>query len=165
MDGVLADVYYQFSNWHKNETGILKRPEEVYGLKELEAFPNARKYVYTKGFFRDAPLVEGSRTVVEQLNQQYDLYIVSAATEFPQSLPEKIEWLNEYLPFISWEQIVFCGSKKIVQADIMIDDHFKNLDHFAGKTFLFDQPHNHLAEAGRHHRVFTWTELGNLLIK
>jgi 5'(3')-deoxyribonucleotidase len=60
--------------------------------------------------------------------------------------------------------MVFCGSKKIVKADIMIDDHFKNLDHFEGETFLFSQPHNKLNNEHRHRRVSSWNEIEKILL-
>lgn len=105
-----------------------------------------------------------SQRVVYDLNKKYDVFIVSAATEFPQSLPEKQAWLSEYFPFITWQQICFCGSKTIVKADIMIDDHFKNLDYFDGKTFLFTAPHNAKADTGRHQRVNNWLEIEKILL-
>lgn len=164
MDGVLADVYAQFTLWHQRDTGILKLKEETIGMREFEAFPAARNMVFTPGFFRTLPPIEGGIATVKDLMDVYDVYIVSAATEFPQCLSEKMEWLQEHLPFIPWQKIVFCGSKQIVRADIMIDDHFKNLDHFEGKTFLFDQPHNHLADPGRHERVLDWKTLRRRLL-
>jgi 5'-nucleotidase len=164
MDGVLADVFVQFANWHEKDSGILKKREEVLGLGELQAFPDAKKHVYSKGFFRTVPVIEGSQQMVKKLNDLYEVFIVSAATEFPQSLEEKHAWLQDHFPFIRWQQMVFCGSKTIIQADIMIDDHFKNLDYFEGQTILFDQPHNHLTDAGKHTRVFSWEEIGKLLI-
>jgi 5'(3')-deoxyribonucleotidase len=108
--------------------------------------------------------MEGSTEVVKELNKKYDLFIVSSAMEFPQSLPEKLEWLMEHFPFLQWQQLVFCGSKTIVKADIMIDDHFKNLDHFLGDTYLFTQPHNIFKETGRHRRVNDWNEIASLLL-
>ena len=45
----------------------------------------------------------------------------------------------------------------------MIDDHFKNLDYFPGKTILFNQPHNQLSDTGRHTRVNSWYEIDILL--
>lgn len=164
MDGVLADVYAIFADWHERDTGIRKPKEEVVGMREFEAFPDARKYVFTPGFFRALPPIEHGIETVRSLMQRYDVFIVSAATEFPQSVGEKLAWLNEHMPFISWQQVVLCGSKKIVKADIMIDDHFKNLDYFDGQTYLFDQPHNRLAEAGRHRRVKGWSELNAILL-
>ena len=61
--------------------------------------------------------------------------------------------------------MVFCGSKEIVRAEIMIDDHFKNLDFFAGHTsILFTQPHNAHADNGRHKRVNNWEEIKTMLL-
>jgi 5'(3')-deoxyribonucleotidase len=125
---------------------------------------NCRKYIQRDGFFRDAPLIEGCRNVLEQINQEYELYLVSAALEFPSSLTQKVDWIKQHFPFIGWQQIVLCGSKQIIAADIMIDDHFKNLDHFPGKTILFTQPHNILRESGRHQRVHSWNEIEKILL-
>lgn len=164
MDGVLANTYALFADWHERETGIRKDISETIGMPEREAFPNTRKYVFTPGFFRQLAPIENGIETVKALNERYEVFIVSAATEFPQSVGEKLAWLAEYMPFIGWEQVVLCGSKKIIKADIMIDDHFKNLDHFDGKTILFDQPHNHLKPAGRHYRVKNWQEISDLLL-
>jgi 5'(3')-deoxyribonucleotidase len=133
-------------------------------MKELEAFPHAKQYVFSKGFFRTAPVIKDSQEILSRLNKSYEVFIVSSATEFPQSLSEKQEWLNEHFPFITWQQIVFCGLKTIVNADIMIDDHLKNLDHFPGTTFLFSQPHNLHIVGGKHQRVHTWEEIASILL-
>ena len=86
MDGVMADVYQQFLKMDEEEFGIRQTMEQVMGKPESEVFKNERKYVLTKGFFRDAPVMEGSVDGVKQLNKMYDLFIVSAAMEFPNSL-------------------------------------------------------------------------------
>lgn len=164
MDGVIADSYAHFIEHHRRETGILKSREESIGISEAAAFPFIRKHILTPGFFRDIPVISGSQEILKELNNKYELFIVSAATEFPQSLSEKQAWLNEFFPFLGWQQMVFCGWKTIIKADIMVDDHFKNLDHFEGQTFLFNQPHNQLADPGRHTRVFNWEEIGTYLL-
>ena len=164
MDGVLADVVEQFFRYDEKDFGRRKTLEEVKGKAEREVFPKSREYVFTKGFFRTAPVMEGSREILFDVNKSYEVFIVSAATEFPQSLSEKHEWLNEHFPFIQWQQMVFCGSKSIVEADIMIDDHFKNLDQFKRTTFLFSQPHNLLQDPGRHKRVNSWKEIAEILL-
>jgi len=164
MDGVLADVYEQFFRYDEKDFGKRRPLGEVTGVEERKAFPYINEYVYAKGFFRTAPVVIDSVKIVAELNKNYELFIVSAAMEFPQSLPEKLEWLNEHFSFLSWQQIVFCGSKTIVNADIMIDDHFKNLDLFKGTTILFTQPHNQLKNAGRHKRTNSWQEIASILL-
>lgn len=165
MDGVLADVYHQFFEMDEKDFGRRRPMDQVAGKPEREGFPNIVQYIHTPGFFRTAPLMEGCLPIVEALNKKYDLYIVSAATEFPQSLPEKQAWLGEHLPFITWQQIVFCGSKQIISADIMIDDHFRNLDFFKGETsLLYTQPHNIKADTGRHQRVNNWKDIATILL-
>ena len=164
MDGVLADVYEQFFRYDERDFGQRRPIEDVVGVEERKAFPYINEYVHAKGFFRTAPIIKDSVEVLTDLNKNYELFIVSAAMEFPQSLPEKLEWLNEHFSFLSWQQIVFCGSKKIVDADIMIDDHFKNLDLFKGTSLLFTQPHNQLKNNGRHKRVDSWKEIASILL-
>jgi 5'-nucleotidase len=164
MDGVLADVYEQFFRYDEKDFGKRRPLQDVIGIEERKAFPYINEYVYTKGFFRTAPVVKDSVEILTALNKAYEVFIVSAAMEFPQSLPEKLEWLNEHFSFINWQQVVFCGSKTIVDAEIMIDDHFKNLDQFKGRTLLFTQPHNQLTDSGRHKRADSWKEIASILL-
>ncbi len=164
MDGVLADVYTMFFKLHEQETGQRLNLTDIAGLLEEEAFKNQRKWVSSPGFFRDLPVMQGSREALMKLNELYKIIVVSLATEFPYCLTDKQLWMQENFPFISWKQLVFCGDKSIVKADIMIDDHFKNLDHFEGRTILFTQPHNMLITNTRHLRVGSWAEIEELLV-
>jgi 5'-nucleotidase len=165
MDGVLADVEQAFLARHELETGIRLTFDDIKGKSGRIAFPNVRTWVYEDGFFRNLSVMPESQRVMERLYQQYEVFIVSAATEFPQSIKEKIEWLNEHFPYIGWERMCFCGSKTIIEADIMIDDFFKNLDPFKGDTsILFTQAHNFGQDAGRHQRVQSWLEIEALLL-
>ena len=163
MDGVIADTTAHFINWYERESGIRLEKEAFNGKSESEALPNgmARKFVYMPGFFRTLPVMDGAKEAVLQLMKNYDVYIVSAAMEFPQSLPEKYEWLREHFQFIPWNNIIFCGDKSIIGTDYMIDDHVKNLDCCKGKTFLFTAGHN--AGIDRHTRVNNWKEIITLL--
>jgi 5'(3')-deoxyribonucleotidase len=163
MDGVLADVYEQFKTYSITEFGTAPLTETLHGKPEHEAYPNAYQYVNSAGFFINAPFIDGSVEALKTLNEQYNLFIVSSAMEFPGSLKEKYDWLNKHFPFITWQQIVFCGTKTIINGDIMIDDHFKNLDYFKGKTLLFTQYHNYGHNDKHHHRVNNWSEILALL--
>lgn len=164
MDGVLADVYSQFIKMHAAESGEILVLEKLDGLAEFQAFKYGAKHVRSENFFRTAPLMKKSQEILKKLNERYRVFIVSSATEFPNSLIEKQSWLNEHFPFIGWQQMVFCGSKEIIKADIMIDDHFKNLDHFDGQTILFTQPHNKLNHDHKHTRVNSWEEIEKILL-
>jgi 5'(3')-deoxyribonucleotidase len=159
MDGVLSDVYQRLYDMHEHETGVRLKPADVEGKLEEEAFPFQRKWVFTPGFFRDLPVMEGSREGMLRLMEKYEVIVASLATEFPASLTDKMLWLHDYFPFISWKQVVFCGDKSLVEADIMIDDHPKNLDRFDGKTYMFTQPNNILLNDMKHERLSDWNDL------
>jgi 5'-nucleotidase len=156
MDGVLADTYGQYIKWFHQKYGVNVPREALNGLEETTGFaafmPNDAKsklledsiydFLYQPGFFRDKAVIGNAIAVVEELQKDHEIFIVSAAMEFPQSLVEKWEWLQEHFPFIHWRQIVFCGSKSIIDADYMIDDYDKNLRSFKGTPLLFSSPHN-----------------------
>ena len=164
MDGVLADVYSRFFDLHEQETGSKLSVSDVSGMLESEAFKNQVGWVTTPGFFRTVPVMKGSVGGLQILNSLYDVVVVSMATEFPHSLTDKQLWMNDHFSFISWKQLVFCGNKSLLQADIMIDDHPKNLDNFTGETIMFTQPHNIFINDTKHKRVTSWEEIESLLI-
>jgi 5'-nucleotidase len=163
MDNVIADVATHFMHWYEKETGIKVDPETLMGVPENDAFPDnaVRRYVYTPGFFRTVPLMPGAVDGVKKLMENFEIYIVSAAMEFPHSLPEKYDWLKEHFPFISWRNIIFCGDKSIINTDYLLDDHCKNLDCCKGKALIFTAAHN--VKIDRHHRLNSWEEVVNYL--
>lgn len=164
MDGVLADIEEQFMSWYENEYGLRVPRSERLGVLEPEGFPEKgaiRRYVNTPGFFRTIPVMEGAVEAVKKLMEDYEVYIVSAAMEFPQCLLEKQEWLAEYFPFISWRNIIFCGDKSVVVTDYLIDDHCKNLDYCKGMPIMFTAGHN--ANFSHHTRVNNWKEVLDLM--
>ncbi len=164
MDGVMADVETQFINWYERDYHKKISSGDLLGLPEDASFPEKkiiRRFVTTAGFFRTLPVMTGAIVAVKRLMEKYEVYIVSAATEFPLSLAEKLEWLNEHFPFITWHNIIFCGVKSVINTDFMIDDHIKNLDPFKGKTLMFNAYHN--THHSHHTRVNNWEEILQLL--
>jgi 5'(3')-deoxyribonucleotidase len=165
MDHVMADITAQYIKWYKDATGVEVGRHALAGKPEAAAFPQPERivnFLHTPGFFRSVGVIPGSREVIEALNRSFDVFIVSAAMEFPQSLFEKYEWLQENFPFIGWQQIAFCGSKKPIAGDYMIDDHLKNLDNFNGNKLLFTAPHN--INITGYTRVNDWEEVKKLLL-
>ncbi len=160
MDGVLADTETHFIRYYENESGRKIDRKSFLGVPENEAFPDktaVQRYVRLPGFFRTLPVIPGSVSALARLTKEFDVYIVSAAMEFPLSLFEKKAWLEEFFPFISWRNIVFCGDKGIINTDYLIDDHLKNLDHFPGIPIMFTASHN--IHYTRHQRVNNWEEI------
>jgi len=147
MDDVMADAIARFLEWYERDFGIKILREKLHGTKLRNIVPPEHQktvlmYPHQKGFFKDLPLIEDSKEIIEALNNKYEVFIVSAAMEFKYSLYEKFEWLDEHFPFIPWKRRVFCGDKSIVNGDVLIDDHDFNLSVFAGRPIVFTAPHN-----------------------
>jgi 5'-nucleotidase len=160
MDNVIVDIESQYIEWYRRKFGVVVPREQLVGKPETKGFPDSDavyNFLYTPTFFRTAKPLPGALEAVQQLMASFHVYIVSAAMEFPQSLPEKYEWLQEHLPAISWRNIIFCGDKRIINTDYMIDDHVKNLDTFSGKGLLFTAAHN--VTIDRHVRMNNWNDV------
>jgi 5'(3')-deoxyribonucleotidase len=166
MDEVLADTIDKFIEVYRQDHNTEILLEEMNGKEFHELLPGVlnnswRNYVNQKGFFRDLKVMPGATEVVKALHEKYDVYIVSAAMEFPNSLVDKYEWLGEHFPYISWKNIIFCGHK-IVDVQIMIDDRIRNFAGFKGRPILFSSPHNYYIT--EYERVNTWAEVGEKLL-
>ena len=147
MDEVIADPMGQMISWYNSEYGLPVDYKLMEAGSWVKGFPQQhqamiRERLFEEGFFRDLPVMEDSREVLEEMNRRYEIFIVSAAVEFPNSLKDKVEWLMENFPFFTWRQIVLCGDKRMVYGDHMIDDHVRNLEHFNGQKYLYSSPHN-----------------------
>jgi 5'-nucleotidase len=166
MDDVLADATGQFINQYEKDFGVRVTRESLAHKDEGHGFPGhhdaVKQYPYKASFFRTMVVNENSQQILSELNKKYELFIVSAAMEFPQSLPEKLEWLKEHFSFLTWKQIVFCGSKVVVHGDYMIDDLPHNLEKFNGEKLLFTAPHN--MQFNHFTRVNNWKEVGEKLL-
>jgi len=109
------------------------------------------------GFSRDIPVIPGAQAVLEDLSSRFEIFIATTAMDHPNSLYHRYLWLQEQFPFLSDRSYVFCGSKKILRADYLIDDNGRNLEAFAGKGILFDAHHN--VNDHRFPRVRNWREV------
>lgn len=166
MDDVLADIttrLIEITNERRNTNYQKDQLKDPVIFQEYYAeYKQVRECLYETGMFRNLPVFEDAQDVVKKLQEHYEVFIVSAATEFPKSLTEKLEWLEEHFPTIGWQHTVFCGHKYMIKADYLIDDHEKNLVKFEGTPLLFDAPHNYHLKG--YQRVYSWKEIEGLLL-
>jgi 5'-nucleotidase len=167
MDEVMADAIARFQEWYGRDFQSELSLESLRGKHPHEAVapehqPVLRAYPNAEGFFRDLPVIKDSQRVMAALAQKYELFIATAAMEFPNSFLDKYQWLERHFSFIPWRNYVFCGDKSILNADYLIDDNAYNFDGFRGEGLLFDAPHNALET--RYRRVHGWQEIGELLL-
>ena len=167
MDEVIADPMGDMIDWFKDKYELDVDYHKMRVGSWLAGFPEAYhaevlERLHSPGFFRHLPVMEDSVEVLKEINKKYELFIVSAATEFPNSLKEKMDWLGDHFPFLTWRQVVLCGDKRMINGDHMIDDHVRNLVHFPGKKYLFSTPHNY--EITDYMRINNWKEAATILL-
>ena len=167
MDDVMADASESILNIF-NEINNTDFKKDFFKDKNFYEFINSGKYVtyrnrlFEPGFFMNLKVMPDAQEVIKNLTEKHKVYVVSAATEFPNSLREKYDWMQKHFPFISWKNFMLCGDKSIVKGDVMIDDHEKNLKPFSGEKLLFDAMHNQQIEG--YHRVYNWQEVHNYFL-
>lgn len=167
MDEVIADTFgahIELYNRDFNDqlTAAMCEGSEVWQNVPAERQASVRKHARVPGFFRNLRPIANSQKVLKKLSQKSDLYIASAAMQFPNSLEEKSEWLDEHFPFIHWKKRILCGDKHILKGDVLIDDRSYNLENFEGRTLLFTSPHN--INTNGFERVNSWTEVSEKLL-
>jgi 5'-nucleotidase len=169
MDDVMADTTQKFCDLYRAEHHISIAKHDFLGREFFDAVklahqPLVHEYPFRKGFFRDIPLIPHCQEVMRKLAKKYEIFVASAATEFPNSFHDKYEWLQEHFSFISWHNIVFCGDKSILKADYLIDDRLKNLKGFDGKSIVFTAPHNLTDAYEPFTRANSWKEIEKMLL-
>ncbi len=162
MDEVLADTVSQFIGEYNREFGENVCKDHLSERKLAEIIPADRRarlrhYALTPGFFRAIPPMAGSSDVFAELRDRYEVFIATAAMEFPTSFNEKYSWIKTHYPDFPDSHIVFCGDKSVLAADFLIDDSPRHFARFHGQGFLFTAPHNR-AET-RFPRLNDWADV------
>jgi 5'(3')-deoxyribonucleotidase len=167
MDDVMADTHAKFIRLYLEgemprytlEELKEKSFHELFDEHEYRVISNR---VYDPGFFRDIPIMEGAQDVIADLMKKYDVFVASAAQEFPNSLREKWDWLQEHFPAISWHNYIFLGDKSVLNTAYLIDDLPRNLQTFQGQGLLFDALHNR--DDRTFQRVKSWQDIAAILL-
>lgn len=162
MDEVMADTLSEHLRRYNDHFDEALTTADLAGKGLWQVAPQDRQqqvraFLDAEDFFEDLPLMPGSREVLKDLSERYDIFIATQAMTVPNSLGPKYRWLQRHFPYIPPANYVFCGNKCILRADYLIDDLPRNLERFEGQGLLFTAPHN-LAESG-FVRVNHWGEV------
>jgi 5'(3')-deoxyribonucleotidase len=162
MDEVLADALgEQLARYNRDHADSITKSElsgvSLWDVVSADRHERLEAYLRSEDFFEDLPVVEDSQEVLAKLAEHYEIFVATAAMEFPNSFGPKYRWLRRHFPFIPPTHYVFCGDKSILLADYLIDDSYRHFKRFKGKGILFSAPHN--AKLTGVHRVSTWREI------
>lgn len=156
MDEVIIDLNHKFTT-----TSPAAQPDQqaVTQPQQTRAtlFAEIEELIGEETFYVGLPALPDAQRVIERLSQQYEIFITTAAVEFPRSLTAKLEWLKAHFPYISPMNIICCGSKGIINADYLIDTDVQHFSQFAGESILFTTEQNQ-HETG-YTRVDNWCDI------
>ncbi|MBU5361505.1 5'-3'-deoxyribonucleotidase [Enterococcus raffinosus] len=163
MDEVIADFTAKLLRLYneKYEASYTKADLEGINLRDVrpEHAEAIRAMIREEDYFSDLPVIEGAQEALKKLSEKHELFITTAAMDFPTSFNAKYEWLQEHFPFIPDTHYVFCGDKSIISADYLIDDHSRHLKSFKGQGILFAAHHN--ANESYELKMDNWAEISN----
>lgn len=168
MDDVLADTLSRFIDRYNAEFSESLTKSALLGVQLDEAVPSDRRsavaaYPYDPKFFSDVDVFPQSQEVVRSLAKRYEVFIATAAMEYPPSFVAKFSWLQKNFPFIPSSHIVFCGDKSILAVDFLIDDNSRHFARLRGQGVLFEAPHNIYEE--NYPRVRDWYEVATYFLR
>src|ERR1700744_1832834 len=94
MDEVIADPMNEMIEWYRKEHGGEVDFGKMLAGSWVKGFPDNHHGMLTDplrspGFFRHLPVMKDSVDALRDLTERYELFIVSAPTEFPNSLKDK----------------------------------------------------------------------------
>ena len=167
MDEVFADTYNAHLSRYNAEYNEKLTALDCMGKEVWQCVPETRQrsvheHARTDGFFTELEPIKDSKEVLKELSLKYNVFVASAAMQFPNSLREKSDWLDKHYPFIHWKNRILCGSKHILFGDILIDDRSYNLENFNGRKILFTSPHNVYTTG--YERADNWLEIADTLL-
>lgn len=167
MDEVIADFNStQIERFNKKFNDTVTK-EDLKGKKLRQLRPDRNEditeIISDPSFFRNLGVMKDSQEVIKQLSEYYEIFITTAAMEYPSSFTAKYEWLKEHFSFLDDMNFVFCGDKSIIHADYLIDDNSRHFKHFRGTGILFTSPHN--IHETDYTRVNNWQEVREYFLK
>ncbi len=147
MDEVLADALTAQRAWFSRTYGRDWTDAELRGrhfrdLVPADEYAAMEAMLHQGDFFATLAVMPGAQDAISALCETCEVFITTAAMEHPASCAPKFAWLREHFPCISPLNIVFCGDKSILAADVMIDDNLRHFRRFQGQGVLFSAPHN-----------------------
>lgn len=105
--------------------------KNIPSLTDQERFDIREKIFNTPGFWKNIKPFPNIFEVLKYLYNKYEIFILTTPwMSYKDCCREKLEWIEQYLPFIDLNRVIFCAHKKfITQAynDVLIEDNPINI--------------------------------------
>jgi 5'-nucleotidase len=168
MDSVIVDLMTEWFRRYNEEYQDTMTVERILCWQtEKYVKPECGKKIYdyldAPGLFRSLQPLPHAVEVLERLAKSYELLIVTSSRTF--AYTEKEQWVEEHLPFIGKENLIFAHRKDMIRGDLLFDDAPHNLEAFRATgriAVAMDYPYNRSVDVPR---VSGWLEFESFLAK
>jgi 5'(3')-deoxyribonucleotidase len=145
IDSVIANLEEVWiANYNSDYDDDLKISEirewDISKFVKAECGKKIYDYLNNPGLYKTVKPIENSLEAVKRLSEFGRIIYVT--TFHPVQAGKKYQWLQKNGFDVSIENYIECGDKSLIQADMMIDDNYKNLLKFKGMPYIFSQPWN-----------------------
>lgn len=131
----------------QNDTYLNERIQQLYGITEKDV-ADFQHWYNSKNFYMGVPSFDGSIEALKRLNEETNLFLLTSSI-YPdmlryvdQVMKFKVEYFREYLPFIDPTQYIMMDIKHLFDADIRIDDSYRQLKGEADLKYLMSTTAN-----------------------
>lgn len=153
LDNVVANQMAGFLRIFEIEYPEIYRhtPNEILNFDIEQCYPEEyRETILSlrrrEGFFRELPLVEGAKEMLEQLlSRGHDVRIVTAPIwDYQHCVREKYIWVEEKLSRDYVGRMIMTRDKTLIHGDYLLDDKptVEGCTKPTWEHILFDQPYN-----------------------
>ena len=156
---VVVNQYNRDSGDNLSLNDITQYHIENFVREEYQKF--FYKYFSMSAVWRQIKFIPECKDYIRKLfNDGHTIYFVTK-TE-PRNFYKKAGWIERNFPYIDTRKNFFnCPDKKLLNIDIMIDDHWDNLGGAQKYKILFDYPWNRkeVFPDNTYFRCYSWEEI------
>lgn len=109
--------------------------------------------------------LEGSQSALKKIIKAGHCVYLATATD-PMNFEWKVQWIRQYFPFISPDNIIRIVDKSLLKSDILIDDCLDNLIGAFCERIVLDHPWNQSKSkdyAYSIRRAYRWSDIVNII--
>ena len=160
MDGVLCDLLTPWLAWINEQTGEgLTRSDITQWSMSKQTVLGNSVYDYLKDpqHFADLMPMPGAVEGLKRLMYRHDVFLLTACAEESARIGKRA-WVQKHIN--RKIEVVFSTEKYKHHADILLDDHSKNLALWRNRSICYDAPYN---QNWMGERVTNWKEFNELI--
>jgi 5'(3')-deoxyribonucleotidase len=128
MDAIVVDFFGPLMKIYETETGEKVVLDQIlsWDMAQYVGQGDILLSIFKRPFyFRDLAPLPGAINALKRLSKKYDVVIASYACT-PDAAKEKVQWCEEWLPFLDVKSVFLCSRKELIKADCLIDDGLHN---------------------------------------